>query len=49
MIFANFVNKKINKKKTDFGDKLKSLNKEVTSNKSKHVPVENELKINAGI
>ena len=30
-------------KKTDFGDKLKTLNKKVTSNKTKHVLVENEL------
>ena len=34
---ANFV------KKTDFVDKLKSLNKKITSNKRKHVLVENEL------
>ena len=32
---ANFV-----KKKTDFDDKLKSLNKKVTSNKEKHVEVQ---------
>ena len=44
MIFAIFV-----KKKTYFDDKLKSLNKEVTSNKSKNVLVENELKIIADI
>ena len=31
-------------KKTDFDDKLKNLNKIVTSNKSKHLLVENELK-----
>ena len=31
-------------KKTDFDNKLKNLNKEVTSNKSKHLFVENELK-----
>ena len=31
-------------KKTDFDDKLTSLNKKVTSNKSKHLLVENELK-----
>ena len=31
-------------KKTDFDDKLKNLNKKVTSNKSKHLLVENELK-----
>ena len=30
-------------KKTDFDDKLKHLNKKVTSNKTKHVLVENEL------
>ena len=30
-------------KKTDIDDKLKSLNKNVTSNKTKHVLVENEL------
>ena len=30
-------------KKTDFDDKLKNLNKKVTSNKAKHVLVENEL------
>ena len=29
--------------KTDFEEKLKHLNKNVTSNKSKHVLVENEL------
>ena len=34
---ANFV------KKADFDDKLKNLNKNVTSNKTKHVLVENEL------
>ena len=28
----------------DFDDKLKNLNKKVTSNKSKHLLVENELK-----
>ena len=37
------------KKKTYFDDKLKSLNKEVMSNKSKNVLVENELKIIADI
>ena len=31
------------KKKADFDDKLKKLNKKVTSNKTKHVFVENEL------
>ena len=31
-------------KKTNFDDKLKNLYKKVTSNKSKHVLVENELK-----
>ena len=35
---ANFV------KKTDFDDKLKNLNKKVTSNKAKHLLVENEFK-----
>ena len=30
-------------RKTDFDDKLKNLNKKVTSNKTKHVLVENEL------
>ena len=35
---ANFVNK------TDFDGKLKQLNKKVTSNKTKRVLVENELK-----
>ena len=35
---ANFV------KKTNFADKLKNLNKKVTSNKSKHLLIENELK-----
>ena len=35
---ANFV------KKTDFDDKLKNLNKKVTSNKTKHLLVENEFK-----
>ena len=34
---ANFV------KKIDFDDKLKTLNKNVTSNKTKHVIVQNEL------
>ena len=36
---ANFV------KKTDFNDKLKTknLNKKVTSNKTKHILIENEL------
>ena len=32
-------------RKKDFDDKLKNLNKKVTSNKSKHLLVENELKI----
>ena len=31
-------------KKTDFDDKLKNLDKKITSNKTKHVLVENELK-----
>ena len=35
---ANFV------KNADFDGKLKNLNKKVTSNKSKHLPVENEFK-----
>ena len=35
---ANFVNK------TDFDDKLKNLNKKITSDKTKHVLVRNELK-----
>ena len=35
---ANFV------KKTDFDDKLKHFNKKVTSNKTKHLLVENEFK-----
>ena len=35
---ANFVTK------TDFGDKLSNLNRKITSNKTKHVLVENELK-----
>ena len=35
---ANFV------KKTDFDDKLKNLNKRVTSNKTKHLLIENESK-----
>ena len=30
--------------KTDFDAKLSSLNKKITSNKSKHLPLENELK-----
>ena len=30
-------------KKTDFDNKLKNLNKNVTSNKTEHVLVENEL------
>ena len=35
---ANFV------KKTDFNDKLTKSNKKITSNKTKHLLVENELK-----
>ena len=35
---TNFV-----KKKTDFDDKLKNLNEKITSNKTKHVLVANEL------
>ena len=35
---ANFV------KKTDFDEKLKNLNKKISSNKTKHVVAENELK-----
>ena len=35
---ANFVNK------TGFNDKLKNLNKKITSNRTKYVIVENELK-----
>ena len=35
---ANFV------KKTDFDDKLKTLNKKITSNKTKHLLVQNEFK-----
>ena len=35
--FANFV------KKTYFDDKLKNLNKKVTSNRTKHLLIENEL------
>ena len=31
-------------RKTDFDNKLKNLNKKITSNKIKHVRVENELK-----
>ena len=38
MIFANFIKKK------GFGNKLKNLNKKVTSNKSKRLLVENEFK-----
>ena len=34
----------ISKKKTDFDDKLKKLNKKVTSNKTKYLLVENEFK-----
>ena len=30
-------------KKTDFDDKLQNLNKKVTSNKAKHVLIENEF------
>ena len=30
---------------TDFGDKLKNINKKLTSNKTKHLRVENELKV----
>ena len=40
--FANFVKKNKNKK-TDFDDKLKNLNKNVTSNKTKDVLIENGL------
>ena len=29
--------------KTDFDDKLSSINRKITSNKSKHILVENEL------
>ena len=36
--FANFV------KKTDFYNELEILNKKITSNKTKHVLVENDLK-----
>ena len=36
--FANFV------KKTDLDDKLKNLNKKLSSNKTKHVLIENEFK-----
>ena len=32
-------------KKKDIDDKLKNLNKKVTSNKTKHVFVENELNL----
>ena len=35
---ANYI------KKTDFDDKLKKLNKKITSNKTTHVLVENQLK-----
>ena len=35
---ANFV------KKTEFEDKLQNLNERVTSNKTKHLLIENELK-----
>ena len=38
MIIANFL------KRTDFDDKLKNLNKKVTSNKTKHLLVKGELK-----
>ena len=38
---ANLVKKK--QKKTDFDDKIKNLNQYVTSNKTKHILVENEL------
>ena len=31
-------------KKTDFNNKLKNLNKKITSNKTKHVLVKNEFK-----
>ena len=37
MFFANFV------KKIDFDDKLKNLNKKVTSNETKNLLVKNEL------
>ena len=37
MIYANFV------KRSDFDNKLKNLNKNVTSNKTKNILVENEL------
>ena len=38
IVIANFL------KKTDFDDKLKHLNKKVTSNKTKHLLTENEFK-----
>ena len=34
----------ISQKKSDFDDKLKNLNKKLTSNKTKHLLVENEFK-----
>ena len=40
---ANFV------KKTDFDDKLKNVNKKVTSNKTKHLLFENEFKKSTNI
>ena len=40
---ANFV------KKTDFHDKLKNVNKKVTSNKTKHLLFENEFKKSTNI
>ena len=44
---ANFASKNdiasFAKKSPDFVDQLKNLNKKVTSNKTKHVLVENEL------
>ena len=37
-VIANFI------KKTDFDDKIKDLNKKITSNKTKHLLIENEFK-----
>ena len=43
-IFVIFCNIGDFVKKTDFDDKLKNLNKKVTSNKSKRLLVKNEFK-----
>ena len=41
--FNNLTSKKL-VNKTDFDGKLKNVNKKITSNKTKHILIENELK-----